>query len=316
MKFKPWMIIAAAIIAIVAVAAVVVFVFGWNPFAKKAATVNGDVIYYSEVQKQLDRVSSQYKTADQKKAFEQQKKQIEKQILDLLIDEKIYVQQADEMNITVTEAEVDKEVNLTIKRFPSEAEFNKALKDAGMTLDDLKEYTRTRLLTDKVNKKVVGKVTVTEKETKEYYDKNPTQFKDPEKIKVSHILLKTEDEAKAVITEINAGADFAEVAKTKSQDPASKAGGGDLGDVQKGVMVPEFEQAAFALNPGEMTQTPVKTQFGWHVIKVYDKTPEKQKTYDEVKSNIDAMLKAQKESTKIKNWLDGVKKKSTIKKYI
>ncbi|MFH1736404.1 MAG: SurA N-terminal domain-containing protein, partial [Actinomycetota bacterium] len=80
MKFKPWMIIAAAVIAIVAIVAIIVFVFGWNPFAKKAATVNGDVIYYSEVQNQLDRVSSQYKTADQKKAFEQQKKQIEKQI--------------------------------------------------------------------------------------------------------------------------------------------------------------------------------------------------------------------------------------------
>jgi foldase protein PrsA len=315
MKSKLTMIIiAAAIVAVVAVAGVVAWQMGL--FSKKAATVDGSPIFMSEVQSQLDRISSQHKTADQKKAFEQQKKQITAQILDLLIDEKVYVLQAEEMGIKVTDQEVETEVNRTIKRFPSQAEFDKALKDAGMTMDDLRDYTKTRLIQDKVNKKVVGKVKVSAADAKAYYDKNPAQFKDPEKVKVSHILVKTEAEAQAIIDAINAGADFAEEAKTKSTDPASKANGGDLGYIQKGVMVPEFETAAFALETGQMTTTPVKTQFGYHVIKVFDKTPEKQRTYDESKASIEQMLKSQQESTKIKAWLDGAKKKMTIKKFI
>lgn len=307
-------IIAVALVLVVAVAGVVVWQMGF--FAKKAATVDGSPIFMSEVQDQLDRISTQHKTAEQKKAFEQQKKQITAQILDLLIDEKVYVLQADKLGIKVTDKEVEDEVARTIKRFPSQAEFDKALKDAGMTMDDLRDFTRTRLITDKVNKKVVGTVTVTSADAKEYYDKNQAQFKDPEKVKASHILVKTEEEAKAVIDEINNGADFVEVAKVKSTDPASKANGGDLGFVQKGVMVPEFEAAAFALQPGEMTQTPVKTQFGWHVIKVTERTAEKQRSYEESKASIEQMLKSQKESAKIKAWLDGVKKKMTIKKLI
>lgn len=313
MNSKMVIIIAAALVLVVAVAGVVAWQTGL--FSKKAATVDGSPIYMSEVQSQLDRIGTQNKTAEQKKTFEQQKKQITTQILDLLIDEKVYVIQADKMNIEVTDKDVETEVNKTIKRFPSQAEFDKALKDAGMTMDDLRSFTKTRLITDKVNKKVVGTVTVTDAKMKDYYDKNQAQFKDPEKVKVSHILVKTEDEAKAISAQIIAGTPFADIAKEKSTDPASKANGGDLGFVQKGAMVPEFEAAAFAMQPGNPPQI-VKTQFGWHVIIVTDRTPEKQRTYEESKASIEQMLKSQENSNKTKAWLDGVKKKMTIKKYI
>lgn len=313
MNSKMVIIIAAALVLVVAVAGVVAWQTGL--FSKKAATVDGSPIYMSEVQSQLDRIGTQNKTAEQKKTFEQQKKQITTQILDLLIDEKVYVIQADKMNIEVTDKDVETEVNKTIKRFPSQAEFDKALKDAGMTMDDLRRFTKTRLITDKVNKKVVGTVTVTDAKMKDYYDKNQAQFKDPEKVKVSHILVKTEDEAKAIHAQIIAGTSFADIAKEKSTDPASKANGGDLGFVQKGAMVPEFEVAAFAMQPGNPPQI-VKTQFGWHVIIVTDRTPEKQRTYEESKASIEQMLKSQEDSNKTKAWLDGVKKKMTIKKYI
>jgi foldase protein PrsA len=302
--------------AIFVLAALALATVGCSLFTKKAATVNGSVIPMSDVTKQMDRITKQHKTAEQEKAFKAQKTQIQKQILDLLIDEELYRQEADTMKITVTDAQVETEVNRTIKRFPSQKEFDTALKDAGMTMDDLRAFTKTRMITEKVNAKVVGTIKVTDAEAKDYYDKNPAQFKDPEKIKVSHILLKTEAEAVAAINEINGGKDFADVAKELSTDPASKTNGGDLGYVQKGVMAAEFETAAFALAVGEMTQTPVKTQFGYHVIKVFDKTPEKQKTFDESKASIIQMLKAQKESAKVKTWLDGVKKKAKITKYL
>jgi foldase protein PrsA len=313
MNSKMVIIIAVVLVLVLAVAGVVAWQMG--VFAKKAATVDGSPIYMSEVQSQLDRITKQHTTAAQKKAFEQQKKQITAQILDLLIDEKVYTIEANTMGIKVTDAQTETEVNNTIKRFPSQAEFDKALKDAGMTMDDLRAYTKTRLITDQVNKKVVGAVSVTEAEMKDYYDKNTTQFVDPETVTASHILVKTEAEAKTILDQINAGADFATLAKEKSTDSASKANGGALAPFSKGQMVAEFETAAFAMQPGDPPQI-VKTQFGWHIIKVTARTVQKQRTYEESKASIQSMLKSQKESTKVKTWLDGVKKKMTIKKFI
>lgn len=312
---SPKILIGAGIAVVVVAAIVLGVIYGPRLFAKTAAIVNEDKIYMSEVDKQLDRIAAQHTTAEQKKAFVKQKKQIQKQILDILIDQTLYEQQAEKMGIKVTDQEVENEVNRTKKRFPSEAEFAKALKDAQMTLDDLRDFTRNRLISERVNKKVVGKVTVTEQEAKDYYEKNKDQFKQPEQVKVSHILFKTEDEAKKVRAEIEGGLDFAEAAKKYSTDPASKTRGGDLGLVQKGMMAPEFDEAAFALAVNELSQ-PVKTQFGWHLIKVFEKKEASQKSYEEVKSSIEQMLKAQKESDKIRKWLDGVKKKSKIEKYI
>ncbi|MBP1852073.1 peptidylprolyl isomerase [Rhizobium halophytocola] len=110
---------------------------------------------------------------------------------------------------------------------------------------------------------------VTDDEVKARYEKEIASLPKQEEVHARHILVKTEDEAKAIIKDLDAGKDFAEIAKEKSTDP-SKSDGGDLGYFTKGRMVPEFEKAAFALKPGEYTKTPVKTQFGYHVIKVED----------------------------------------------
>jgi foldase protein PrsA len=313
MNSKLVIIIAVALVLVVAVAGVVAWQTGL--FSKKAATVDGSPIYMSDIQKQLDSIAAQNKTAAQKKAFEQQKKQITTQLLDQAINDKVYVIEAGKMNITVTDKEIETELNNTIARFPSRAEFDKALKTAGMTMDDLRQLIKTRLLTDKVNKKVVGKITVTDKQAQDYYAKNATQFNTPETVTASHILVATEADAKAIQAQIIAGADFAALAKEKSTDTASKVNGGALQAFSKGQMVPEFETAAFAMQPGDPPQV-VKTQFGWHVIIVTARTPEKQRTYEESKASIEQMLKSQQESAKSTAWLDGVKKKMTIKKYI
>ena len=90
-------------------------------------------------------------------------------------------------------------------------------------------------------------------------------------IRARHILVATENGAKGIIAELNAGGDFATIAKAKSTDPGSAPKGGDLGYFTKGQMVKEFEAAAFALRPGQITEAPVKTQYGWHIIKVEDR---------------------------------------------
>lgn len=117
------------------------------------------------------------------------------------------------------------------------------------------------------------------------YDKEIAALPKEEEIRARHILVKTEEEAKAVIAELDAGKDFAAVAKEKSTDP-NKDDGGDLGYFGKGRMVKEFEAAAFGLEKGAYTKTPVKTDFGWHVIKVEDKRVAPPPAFEQVQPQI------------------------------
>ncbi|HEX7968464.1 MAG TPA: peptidylprolyl isomerase, partial [Stellaceae bacterium] len=112
---------------------------------------------------------------------------------------------------------------------------------------------------------------VTDQKLHARYDKFVKEAPPREEVHARHILVGSEDEAKAVIAELKKGGDFAKLAQDKTTDPSGKTSGGDLGYFTKEDMMPEFADAAFKLKPGEITQTPVKTQFGWHVIKVEDR---------------------------------------------
>jgi peptidyl-prolyl cis-trans isomerase C len=127
---------------------------------------------------------------------------------------------------------------------------------------------------------------VTEPKLRQAYDQYAKQAPQTEEVHARHILVATEQEAKDIIEQLKKGADFATLAKDKTTDPSGKANGGDLGYFTKQDMVPEFANAAFALKPGEFTQTPVHTQFGWHVIKLEDRRPGKPGTYEQVAPEI------------------------------
>lgn len=126
---------------------------------------------------------------------------------------------------------------------------------------------------------------VTDDEVKARYEKEIAALPKQEEVRARHILVKTEDEAKAIIAELDKGKDFVELAKEKSTDP-NKSEGGDLGYFTKGRMVPEFEQAAFAMEKGTYSKTPVKTQFGFHVIKVEDKRDAPPPAYEDVSQQV------------------------------
>jgi peptidyl-prolyl cis-trans isomerase C len=148
----------------------------------------------------------------------------------------------------------------------------------------------------------------------EQYDKFVKTQPGAEEVKARHILVATEDEAKAIIADLGKGADFATVAKQKSTDPA-KDTGGDLGYFTRDSMVPEFADAAFKLGKGEYTKVPVHTQFGWHVIKVEDRRTAPPPSFEESKEEltnqiarevIDAKVKALKDGAKVETFaLDG-----------
>lgn len=126
---------------------------------------------------------------------------------------------------------------------------------------------------------------VTPEEVKARYDKEVAAITPEDEVHARHILVKTEEEAKAVIADLDAGKDFVEIAKEKSTDP-NKSEGGDLGYFTKGRMVPEFEAAAFALEKGAYSKEPVKTQFGFHVIKIEDKRKQQPPALEQVEGQV------------------------------
>jgi len=158
------------------------------------------------------------------------------------------------------------------------------------------EYERKRLLSNEFIQRYT-KVTVTEEEVRRYYQENKDKFKTPEQISARHILVKTEQEAKEILNQLKAGEDFSKIAMEKSIAP-SKNKGGNLGWFSRGKMVPEFEKVAFSLGPGQISDV-VKTRFGYHIIKVDAKTPERQKSFEEVRTSIEDILRRQKQQALI-----------------
>ena len=134
-----------------------------------------------------------------------------------------------------------------------------------------------------------GKAALTDAAMKKVYDEAVTQMGAEQEVRARHILVPTEDEAKAVLAEIKKGADFAELAKQKSKDPGAAAEGGDLGYFGKEQMVPEFAETAFKMDKGQMSD-PVKTQFGWHIIKVEDKRTKPVPEFTQVKEQVETYV--------------------------
>src|ERR1700738_5131489 len=144
-------------------------------------------------------------------------------------------------------------------------------------------FTRNRLLMDSLLA-TEGKAATTDDAMKKVYEEASKQITGEQEVHARHILVETEDEAKAIAAELKKGADFAELAKKKSKDPGA-ADGGDLGFFTKEQMVPEFSAVAFTLEPGKVSD-PVKSQFGWHVIKVEEKRSRKAPEFEQVKGQI------------------------------
>ena len=185
---------------------------------------------------------------------------------------------------------------------------------------DGEEVFKSQLETVKVNilkqyavNKTIASVAVEEKDAEEYYEKNKDNFQMPESIRTKHILVDSEDEAKSIQKEIVGGLAFEDAASKYSKCP-SKENGGDLGMFGRGKMVPEFEAAAFAMNVGEISE-PVKTQFGFHLIKVEEKQEASLRAYDEVKNEIGQRLVAEKQRDVYMEKISELKKQYEVEIY-
>jgi len=248
-------------------------------------------------------------------------KQQEQQLLDNQITVVLFLQKAKELKLVPADKDLDKQVttqyNTTKKNYKTDSAWKAALKQAGYTEDELKEQIKDGIIEQKVMSYVYKGLSVSDADAKKYYDKNQNSYTEkPNTSNLSHILLKTEDDAKKVETRLKSGEDFAKVAKEVSTDTGSKDKGGSLGDIQYGDTNYDatFLAAAWKLSAGQVSD-PVQTQFGWHVIKCNSKTNYPVKAFDKVKTDVKNTLLQQKQKTKLQDTITKWKKEAKITKY-
>lgn len=287
-----------------------------------AARVNGDVIYWSQVDAEVARAAAQFGLDPANKEFEKQRNEIVKTVVDQLVTQRLIVQEARRRNLVATDKDVDAQIDTVRKRFPNEADFNAALTRNGLTMSALRELIRIQLSQRQVAD-TVAQGTVTDDEVRKQFDSNRSAYDKPAQIKVSHILFRITEKgqeslaaAKARIAQAKLadGAKFEDVAKQSSEDPGSAERGGDLGYVSKGTLVKEFEEAAWGLKPGD-TSGPVRTQYGLHIIRVYEVKPAEQAQFDKVKDEIRQQLLTSKREKAFESWLEQQRKTATIEKF-
>lgn len=294
--------------------------------AKKVATFDGGEVTKGELQKQLDRLAQQNGGGELKPGSPQYDAAIQ-QVMPQVVGIEIAKAYAKENNITVSDKDVNKEIEKIKDQIFKQAQqaggqtvsrdeaFKQALKQAGFTEQKLRSDIKEQLPLQKVQKQVSGDAQPTQKDIQAYYDKNKDlQFTTPEQRCTSHILFKKDQEKKAkeVKKQLENGGDFAKLAKEYSQDPGSKDKGGDLGCQGKGSFVPAFEDAVFGAKQGEIVG-PVKTEFGYHVIKVNEVKAKKAAPLEEVQPQIKEQLAQQEQMTKFEKWLKEQEKKRNVK---
>ena len=245
--------------------------------SKVLVSIDSDTITLEEFNKELDKIPMNMKmlvaTQSGKKTY-----------LDRLIMKKLLLREAAKSNI---ENEKDFQNRLT----------------------DIKDQL---LIESLLKKKIAADSQLTDDAMRKYYDANKEKFKKEKEINTRHILLKTDEEAKQVMERLQKGEDFVELAKKYSIDPNAKASGGEIGFHPKGTLLPEYEAAAFKLTKVGQVTGPVKSQFGYHIIRLEGAKPPAYVSFDEVKDFIKQQLIQDKQKELLEKYIEDLKKAAKI----
>jgi peptidyl-prolyl cis-trans isomerase C len=292
----------------------------------KVAVVNGTVITEKDLERQVGFLQQKLQKTG-KPMTEADLPEIRRNALENLIDEELLYQEAVKQKTKVSDTEINRALGTIKARFPDEGQFKDALSKTGLSEAALKSQLERNLTIDQfIDKQFVQKVMVSDKDAKAYYDGHPNLFKRPEQIRASHILIRVDPQAdqsqkdnsrkkmEAIQQRLKKGEDFAELAKQNSED-ASNVKGGDLGYFGRGRMVKPFEDAAFALKQGEVSDI-VETQFGYHLIKVTDRKPETVVPYEEIKDKLQDYLKGETIREKVGSYLAEQKGKAKVERLL
>jgi len=289
------------------------------------AAVNGEVITQEDLDKELS--MSQQQFANQGQPNDEQLAEIKKNLFEGLISRKVLYQQSQKKGVEVDDATIDERLANMKKQFPKEEDFKGMLEKMHLTEDILKTQLREGMAIQKlIDLEVVNNIEISDKDTKDYYDGHMDLFKQPGKIKASHILVKVEpgaDESvkaealkkiEKIQKELKEGGAFAELAKKYSDCP-SNAKGGDLGYFGPGQMVKSFEEAAFSLKPGGISDI-TETNFGYHLIKAGDRKPEVITDYKDVKVKLVQYLEQMKAREEVQKYIEKLKEQAKIERLL
>ena len=243
--------------------------------------------------------------------------------LDRLITYTVLQQETKARNITIADSEVEQRVNEMQSKFQKEEDFKKALEARSMSLERLRADARIDMaITKMLDAEVAAAGAATDEEVRAFYDKNPEKFKQDEQVRASHILILADEKADeatkktaraqidGILKRARAGEDFAALAREHSQDGSAQQGG-DLNFFGRGSMVPPFEQAAFALKIGEISDV-VTTQFGYHIIKATERRGAQTVPLETVTPQVKQFLTNQKKQERADAFVEGLKQKSRI----
>jgi peptidyl-prolyl cis-trans isomerase C len=288
------------------------------------ARVNGETISKSDFEKALQNIEANAGGP----VPPDQRDRVYRGVLDQMIGFRLLIQETRNRKLAVSDAEIEKRIAQIRSRFPTEEAFTQTLAQQNVTLEQLRTDARNDMLVgNMLQTEVAPKVAVTPEQVNDFYQKNPQQFQQPERVRASHILIgfpqdadeaaKKDARTKAaeILKEVQAGKDFAALAKQHSTDPGSGQNGGDLGFFQQGQMVPAFDKAAFSMKPGE-TSGLVETNFGLHIIRVAERQPARTVPLDEVRPQIQQYLEGQGRQQQTQVFVDALKAKGKIEIFI
>jgi foldase protein PrsA len=274
--------------------------------AGSAAQVGDQTVPKERVDSLLESAKASFATEKKPfpKAGSAAYKTLREQAVGYLVQGAMFEQRAKEMGVAVSDKQVDDAIDAIRQQSfgGSEKKLEAALKKQSLTKADLEEQERLELTQSAIQAKVTGGVKVSDDDAKAYYASHKSSFEQPQSRSVRHILVAKKALADSIYRQLQAGADFAKLAKKYSTDTGSKAQGGKLTDV-KGTFVPEFEKVALSLKTHEISK-PVHSQFGWHVIQALGPVkPSSTQPYSAVSASIKQQLLQTKQSAALSDWV-------------
>lgn len=277
------------------------------------AKVNGTALTQKNLDTELDRLIPQI--TFHRNVSPEKRKYYYGKALEEIITKELEYQDALAKDMKPDKDKVEAQIEKFKKRFKSKEAYKAALDKEGLTEDQLRAQVEREMLIHSVIVKTVSEpAQLREAELKEYYEKNKSKFKQPEAIRLRLISTKDEKKARDILAKLKDGDDFGELAYNLSEDDY-RVKSGDIGYVHKGRMLPEIEEAASKLKVGEVSE-PIKADNRWYIIKLEDRKPAHQISFEETKEKLKRELEAERAAELKKKWVDGLKAKAKIEVFI
>lgn len=295
--------------------------------ADAVAVVNGEPITRAEFDSIVESNIYRYEYQSGQEFTPDQRPILERQVLDGMIMRAVLRQEAANLGIEVEDAEIEETFSRFREQFPSDAAYQIALEEEGFTEEEFRaELHRQMLIERLIRSEVYDRITVPEEEIRSFYEENPSYFEQSEQVSARHIILlldgdeeetaveERRSELESIRSEIVAGTDFADAAAEYSEGPSATRGG-DLGSFGRGEMVPEFEEVAFGLEVGEVSEV-FRTSFGLHIVEVTARTEAQTVAYEAVRDSIESYLLEDARNRGARDYVTGLRNAAEIEELI